>query len=72
MEDEAEKLAALCQRMGASPEQARRMATQLLKRSEQLAEEHGTTRVEALDHLLRVLISGREGKVGPDFPPSKG
>lgn len=54
-------LVELCRKLGSPLAQAERMATQLLKRSEQLAAERSITQVEALDHLLRLMISGRNG-----------
>ncbi len=60
-----ETLAALCQRLGAPPEQAETMARQLLKRAEQLAAERNITREEALTHLLQVVVHGRQGEVPP-------
>lgn len=63
MDDDLEKLSQLCVKLGSSEEQARVMAAQMIKRADQIAAERKTTRVVALDHLLRILISGREGKV---------
>lgn len=72
MDENLAKLTELCRRFGAPEGQARTMAAQMLKRADQLAAEHGTTQVEALNHLLQVLIKGREGEVAPEFPPRKG
>ena len=63
---------AICLKMGAPLEQARRMAAQLYKRSEQLAVERQITQVEALDHLLRLLISGSNGEAGQNVAPQAG
>jgi hypothetical protein len=60
----------LCRRLGASPEQAETMARQLLKRAEQLALERNMTQEKALEHLLRVLVHGRQGEVPPEFKPT--
>lgn len=70
--DEEEELAGvtqICERLGANPEQARTMAAQLLKRASQLAAERGIERHEALDYLLKLTISGREGEVHPQSSP---
>lgn len=67
-----ESLTQLCQRLGANEEQARTMARQLLKRSEQIAQERGIKRVEAMERLLSLLISGSQGQTPPDFPPKEG
>lgn len=66
---ELERLSALCERLGASPPQARIMASQLIKRAEQLAAERGMPREEAMSHLLNVLVKGRAGEVPPEFKP---
>ena len=72
MSDDLEKLTQLCVKLGSSKEQARIMAAQMIKRADQIAAERKTTRVAALDHLLRILISGREGKVPSYDPPKQG
>lgn len=72
--DELAQLTQLCRRLGAeTDEQAAVMARQLLKRTDQLATERGVTREAALQHLLSVLVHGRQGEVPPGFqpPPSK-
>jgi hypothetical protein len=69
---EAEQLAALCERLGASPPQAATMAAQLLKRAGQLAGERGITHEAALAHLLEVVVKGRNGEVPADFSPPSG
>ena len=66
---EQEQLAQLCQRLGAPPAQAIVMASQLLKRAEQLAAERGTTREAALARLLDMLVKGRAGEVPAEFAP---
>jgi hypothetical protein len=65
---EHDQLTALCEQMGASRPQAEVMARQLAKRADQLAQQRGITRVEAMAHLLQVLMRGRNGE-GPDAPP---
>lgn len=67
MED-LEKLIQLCIKLGATPQQAQRMSQQMLKRSEQISLERGISQVEALDHLLRILIQGREGHADVELP----
>jgi hypothetical protein len=69
---EHEQLTALCERLGAPPAQAATMASQLLKRSEQLALERGISREAALKGLLDVVVKGRAGEVPSHFqPPSE-
>lgn len=65
---ELEQLAALCTRLGAAPGQASAMASQLLKRADQLAQERGVQRTAALAYLIDVVIKGRNGEVPPSFP----
>lgn len=74
---EREQLLALCLSLGASAAQAGAMTDQLLKRCAQLAGERGWTRVQAMDHLLRLLVKGRAGETVPGFeggapPPAAG
>ena len=45
--NELSQLTALCERLGAPPEQAATMASQLAKRAGQLADERGMSRDEA-------------------------
>ena len=54
-------------RLGASEAQAGTMAHQVLKRAEQLASEQKISPEQAMEHLLRVLIQGRQGEVPPEF-----
>jgi hypothetical protein len=74
--NEHEQLVALCAKMGAAPAQAEVMAAQLAKRADQLALERGITRVEAMGHLLQLVVKGRSGEAPPGFegrrPPSGG
>jgi hypothetical protein len=67
--DEQARLAELCVRLGATGDQARAMAAQLLKRADQLAAERGQTREAALDYLLRLVVQGRSGEVPKEFQP---
>jgi hypothetical protein len=64
---EHEQLTQLCEQLGAPPAQAALMATQLLKRADQLVTERGITRDAALKGLLDVLVKGRAGEVAPGF-----
>lgn len=64
---EREQLLALCERLGAAPPQASAMADQLLKRCDQLVAERGWARVQAMEHLLTVLVKGRAGEAVPGF-----
>lgn len=64
---EREQLRALCQKLGADPDQARAMSDQLLKRCAQLAEQRGWRREQAMEHLLNLLIKGRAGETVPGF-----
>jgi hypothetical protein len=66
---EHEQLTQLCERLGAPRAQAAIMATQLLKRAEQIAGERGITRDVALQSLLEVVIKGRAGEVPARFSP---
>jgi hypothetical protein len=65
---ELEQLTVLCTRLGATPEQAPVMATQLLKRAEQLAKERGITATQALAHLIEVVVKGRAGETPSNIP----
>lgn len=62
-----EQLAEICRRFGSPLAQSQTMARQLWKRSGQLAGERGIKQTEALDHLLTLMIKGRDGS-GPDNP----
>lgn len=48
--------------LGASAEQARTMATQLLKRARQVAMERGISESAAMAELLHKVIAGRKGE----------
>jgi hypothetical protein len=66
---ELEQLSRLCESLGAPPAQAATMATQLLKRAEQLASERGIARETALRGLLEVVVKGRNGEGPAAFAP---
>lgn len=65
--NERDQLVALCTRLGASPAQAAAMSDQLLKRCGQLVAERGWPRERAMEHLLTVLVKGRNGDTVPGF-----
>lgn len=68
--DELKQLTQLCERLGAATSaQAEAMARQLLKRADQLAAERNLPREQALQHLLEIVVQGREGNVPPGFTP---
>lgn len=75
---EEDKLVQLCQRLGSTEAQARTMARQLLKRADQLSAERGITREEAMQHLLKLVVEGSQGRSPAGFegtqgaPPPKG
>lgn len=71
MSEPLDSLVRLCENLGAPPEQARTMARQLWKRSEQIALERNIKQVEAMDHLLKLMVRGRQGGVWTDPPPEK-
>ncbi|AHF94426.1 hypothetical protein OPIT5_15585 [Opitutaceae bacterium TAV5] len=64
---ELPRLIELFQSMGAPRDQAKRMAQQLQKRCSQLVEERGITRIEAMQHLLNIMVKGRRGEVPDGF-----
>lgn len=65
--DELAQLTALCRRLGATEEQAAVMARQLGKRADQLVQERGQTREQAMAYLLRVVVQGHGGEVPREF-----
>lgn len=59
--DASEKmLQGLFQQMGADELQSQRMASQLLKRANQVAQEESISEVEALETLLKKIIEGQK------------
>jgi hypothetical protein len=66
---ELEQLTLLCERLGAPRAQAATMATQLLKRADQLAAERNISREEALRGLIDVVVKGRAGELPARFTP---
>ncbi|MBK1876888.1 hypothetical protein [Pelagicoccus mobilis] len=59
---ELDQVTALLVNFGADEVQAKVMAAQLLKRSEQISEEKGVSKVEALAGLLELVKAGRSGE----------
>ena len=68
---EREQLITLCGRLGATGAQAATMADQLLKRCDQLVAARGWTRVQAMEHLLALVVKGRSGETVPGFEGGK-
>ena len=68
---ERDQLTALCARLGATGPQASTMADQLVKRCDQLVADRGWTRVQAMEHLLTLLVKGRSGETIPGFEGGK-
>lgn len=68
---EREQLVRLCTRLGAEGAQAVTMADQLLKRCDQLVAERGWTRLQAMEHLLSLVVKGRSGETIPGFEGGK-
>jgi hypothetical protein len=65
--NEHEQLTARCVKMGAGRAQAEVMAIQLAKRADQLASARGISRVEAMAHLLQLVVKGSRGETPPGF-----
>lgn len=59
--NEFDQVTSLLVRFGAEEGQAQVMAKQLLKRAEQISEEKGVSKVEALAGLLELVKAGRSG-----------
>ena len=66
-EAEMEMLVKLCAGLGAGPGQATAMASQLMKRADQLAAERNIPREEAMRYLLEVVTKGRAGEIPPSY-----
>lgn len=58
---EIKEVAQLFIQLGATSEQATVMASQLLKRAEQLAHERGISKIAALEDLLKHVVEARRG-----------
>lgn len=72
MATDLEQLTMFFRSLGAEEKTAGVMASQLLKRADQLAVERSVSRLEALDYLLKVTVAGREGEVYDGPIPGKG
>lgn len=59
-ENHLELVEKLFLQMGSSEEQAKTMASQLLKRAKQISEERNITVVEAVDGLLKQIVDARK------------
>lgn len=64
-EEELKQIEKLCIDLGSEPDQAQRMASQLVKRADQCVAEKGMDRVEAMKRLLEMVVMGRQGLVPP-------
>lgn len=69
--DEVGQIRELLVRMGAEVAQAEGMARQLSKRADQISEERGISRIDALAKLLELVRSGRAGE-SYESPDEKG
>lgn len=65
------RLTSLVRRLGGPLGKEETIARQVWKRSEQLAVKHGIKQVEALDYLLRAMVSGTRGDPPPHPPWEK-
>ena len=68
---EKEQLAKVFERLGAPREQALRMASQLMRRAEQLAAESNLSKVESVERLMGLCMEGFHGRIDPDFSPTR-
>ncbi len=66
-EREMEMLERLCTGLGATADQARAMAAQLIKRADQLAAERTIPREQAMRYLLEVVARGRVGEIASEY-----
>lgn len=65
---EREQLTLLCTKLGAPTQTAAViMADQLIKRCDQLAEQRGQSRTEAMAYLLQLVTKGSQGEPPPGF-----
>jgi hypothetical protein len=65
--NEHEQLTQLCLKLGADRVQAERMASQLVKRTDQLVAERGISRMDAMGYLLQLVTKGRNGETPAGF-----
>jgi hypothetical protein len=64
-----QQVAQIFEKLGSAPEQAIRMARQLIKRAEQLSETENIPFLESLERLLKLCIGGAQGEIDPNFTP---
>jgi len=60
-DDNVAEIACIFVNLGAPEKQAEVMASQLLKRAQQIAEERNISKVEATETLLKQVIEARQG-----------
>ena len=65
-EESISQVAKIFQNMGAEKEVARRMATQLVKRAEQKAQENQSSKIIELQRLLELAVYGAQGLLKPE------
>ncbi|MBL6919835.1 MAG: hypothetical protein ISR41_04975 [Puniceicoccaceae bacterium] len=58
--NEAAEIAGIFVNLGAPEKQAEVMASQLIKRAEQIAQERGISKVEATERLLKQVVEARQ------------
>ena len=59
--NEVAEIACIFVNLGAPEKQAEVMASQLLKRAEQIAQERDISKVEATERLLKQVLEARQG-----------
>ena len=62
----AQQVADALHQLGAGSEQAKLMARQLVKRAEQLAEQHNSSFLIELGKLLQTVSCGAQGRLKPE------
>ena len=65
-QDEIDQVTQIFQNLGAEKDKAVTMASQLIKRAEQLANEKESSKVAELQTLLETAIYGAQGNLKPD------
>lgn len=69
LQDAANQVAGIFEKLGAPSSQAMRMAKQLVKRAEQFSKSENVAFLEALERLLKLSIGGIQGEIDPNFRP---
>ena len=64
--DEIDQVAQIFQNLGAEKDKAVTMASQLIKRAEQLANENESSKVDELQTVLETAICGAQGILKPE------